>query len=215
MRAQVEVRLGTALTPAQVRAAGFDAVVLATGARPARNGYQRALPDRDALPGVEADNVFDVRDVLDGGAALGARVLLLDDCGGGWPAMGTALHIAERGHKLAIATRDGMLAAGLVRTKAEGAIRKRLAKAGAEALTDTAVLAWEGTAARLRSLLDGREWAREFDSLVLATAALPEDELGRALGTDADLEVHAIGDCVAPRRASTAIYEARRLAREL
>jgi 2,4-dienoyl-CoA reductase-like NADH-dependent reductase (Old Yellow Enzyme family) len=214
-RAQVEVRLGQELDAAAVRAAGFDAVVLATGARPGRNGYQRALPDRDALPGADRPNVFDVRDVLAGKATLGPRVLLLDDCGGGWPAMGTALLIAESGHALAVATRDGMLAGALVRTKAEGPVRKRLARAGVEALTDTALLAWDGTTAYLRDLLDGEEWHRDFDSLVLATAAAPEDDLVRALRDDAGIEVHAIGDCLAPRRASTAIYEARKLAREL
>jgi hypothetical protein len=89
-------------------------------------------------------------------------------------------------------------------------------------LTDTALLAWgdtmaarataAGTRARFRSLLDGREWARDFDSLVLATAPSADDGLRLALQDEPGLEVHAIGDCFAPRRASTAIYEGRRLA---
>src|SRR5690606_11055157 len=56
-QAQVEVRLGSEISAEQVRAAGFDVVVLATGAKPARTGFQRALPDVDRLPGVERDNV--------------------------------------------------------------------------------------------------------------------------------------------------------------
>ena len=82
-----------------------------------------------------------------------------------------------------------------------------------KAITDTALLAWTADGARFRSLLDGREWSEPYDALVLATSALPEDDLSRALAADGALEVYAIGDCVAPRRASLAIYEGRKLAR--
>jgi 2,4-dienoyl-CoA reductase (NADPH2) len=159
--------------------------------------------------------VFDIRDVLAEEASLGRRVLLLDDLGGGWPATGTALLLAERGHDVAVVTRDPMLARAMVQLKSEGPIRRRLAKAGVTAITDTALLAWSPQAARLRNLLDGREWSEAYDSLVLATAALPEDGLVRELANDAAFQVHAVGDCVAPRRASLAIYEGRRVARLL
>jgi 2,4-dienoyl-CoA reductase-like NADH-dependent reductase (Old Yellow Enzyme family)/pyruvate/2-oxoglutarate dehydrogenase complex dihydrolipoamide dehydrogenase (E3) component len=215
MRSQVEVRLATELAAEQIRAAGFDVVVLATGAKPSRNGFQRALPDVDRLPGVERADVFDIRDVLAGEAALGHRVLVLDDLGGGWPATGTALLLAERGHAVAIVTRDPMLAKAMVQLKSEGPIRKRLAEAGVKPITDAALLRWSSDGARFRGLLDGREWSEAFDSLVLATAAVAEDGLARALADDATAEVHAIGDCVAPRRASLAIYEGRKLARLL
>lgn len=212
-RHQVEIRLNTALDADGVRAADAEAVVLATGSRPARTGFQRALPNVERLPGVESDNVCEVADVLAGRARLGKRVLLLDDLGG-WPGVGTALLLAERGHPVAVLTRDPVLAKGLEHPATQGALRRRLAQAKVEALTDTVLLAWEAAAveatARMRSLLDGREWYRNFDSLVLATTNRANDELQRTLA-DSGLEIHAIGDCVAPRRASLAIYEGRKL----
>jgi len=58
----------------------------------------------------------------------------------------------------------------------------------------------------------------EFDSLVLATTNRAEDGLRKALHESLageDLEIHAIGDCVAPRTAGMAFFEARRLALDL
>jgi 2,4-dienoyl-CoA reductase (NADPH2) len=108
-----------------------------------------------------------------------------------------------------------MLARAMVQMKSEGPIRRRLAKAGVKAITDAVLLEWSARSARIRNLLDGREWSEPFDSLVLATSALADDRLARDLADDAAVEVHAIGDCVAPRRASLAIYEGRKLARLL
>ena len=62
----VEVRLGTTATAAEVAAAGADEVVVATGARPPRTGFQRALPMVDRLPGAERPDVVAIHDVLDG-----------------------------------------------------------------------------------------------------------------------------------------------------
>lgn len=45
---------------------------------------------------------------------------------------------------------------------------------------------------------------------MLATLPEAETTLQSALA-DSGLEVHAIGDCVAPRRASLAFYEGRKL----
>ncbi len=51
-------------------------------------------------------------------------------------------------------------------------------------------------------------------ALVLATINLAETTLIDELA-ERDLEVHAIGDCVAPRRANNATYEGRKLGLKL
>ena len=75
----------------------------------------------------------------------------------------------------------------------------------------TVVLSWDGAVASVRSTVTGAEEALPADTLVIAETAVAEtglaDEL-RARGVAFD----AVGDCVAPRRASLAIYEARDLA---
>ncbi len=92
----VDVRLDTPVDGAWIAAAGAEIVVVATGALPARAGFQRAAPMSDRLPGVDARNVASIEDVLEGGAAPGGRVLLLDDLGD-WRGIGTAMFLQERG----------------------------------------------------------------------------------------------------------------------
>ncbi|MCG8355443.1 MAG: FAD-dependent oxidoreductase, partial [Kiloniellales bacterium] len=205
---QVEVRLSSDLDAAAITEFGADAVVLATGGRPSWSGFQRALPAQDILPGADLESVYGLHEILDG-SHPGRRVLLLDDLND-WRGTGTALFLAERGHEVAVVTAAPVLAKGLEDSAVDQPLRKRFARAGGEAVTSSALLSWSGETARLRSLLDGREWERAFDSLVLATLPEPENELQAALA-DSGLELHAIGDCVAPRRAVLAIYEGRKL----
>jgi 2,4-dienoyl-CoA reductase (NADPH2) len=75
-------------------------------------------------------------------------------------------------------------------------------------------VAWAGDHAVLRSVLTGAEWDAAADWFVVAETPVARAALGAAL-TERGLAHHAIGDCVAPRRASLAIYEGRRLALSL
>ena len=75
--------------PIDVAAAGADEVIVATGSRPPRAGFQRALPLVDRLPGVDGADVFAIHAVLDGAAVPGRRSLVLDDVQD-WRGLGTA-----------------------------------------------------------------------------------------------------------------------------
>jgi hypothetical protein len=103
---------------------------------------------------------------------------------------------------------------GLHHSAADGPLRRRFAAAGGAMRPSTVVLAWDGAGATLRSTLTGAEDRIEADTLVIAETPVAEtavaDEL-RARG----IGFEAIGDCVAPRRASLAIYEGRELALRL
>jgi thioredoxin reductase len=107
-------------------------------------------------------------------------------------------------------TPDAMVAKELMRSAADFPLRRTLKQLGVAFLTDSAVKAWHGDGATLVSLLDGTEQRIDFDALVLATPNVAETTLFDALAGEA-LEVHAVGDCVAPRWAVHAIYEGRKL----
>jgi 2,4-dienoyl-CoA reductase (NADPH2) len=78
----------------------------------------------------------------------------------------------------------------------------------------TVVDAWHGDTATMRSTLTDLVTSEPFDWLVIAETPHANDELSVALGR-AGVTFHQIGDCVAPRRASLAIYEGRSLAMRL
>jgi 2,4-dienoyl-CoA reductase-like NADH-dependent reductase (Old Yellow Enzyme family)/thioredoxin reductase len=209
----VEVRLGVEATADEVAATGADEVIVATGSRPARAGFQRARPLLDRLPGMDAGHVVAIQDVLDSTAAMGQRVLVLDDVND-WRGLGTALHLAETGHDVTILTAAPVVAGGLAHSAADGPLRKRYAEAGGRSITAAAVIDWRPGAATIRSTLTGEETAIEADTLVIAETPIAETALADALSAQG-IPYHQIGDAVAPRRASLAFYEARELARRL
>jgi len=210
MKLQVEVRLNRYLEAGEVRAEAADAVIVATGSLPTGTGFQRALPHLEPLPGVERDNVWSVEDVMSRAARPGERVVVLDDLGH-WHGAGTAWHLAEQGHRVTVVTVHPTVGWELVRTAADQPLRARLRRLGVELVTESAITEWTGDAAVVRDLLDGSERRIPADALVLATTNASVGELAEALAGSA-LEVHAAGDCVAPRHASRAIHEGRKIA---
>jgi NADH dehydrogenase FAD-containing subunit len=104
-----------------------------------------------------------------------------------------------------------MVGMQLVRTAADWPLRRKLKQLGVETITDAAIRAWRGTSALLVDLRDGSTRELAADTLVHATCNRANDSLSAGLAGDR-LEVHSIGDCVAPRLASMAIHEGRKLA---
>jgi hypothetical protein len=137
-------------------------------------------------------------------------VLVLDDLND-WRGLGTALYLLEAGHDVTIVTSAAVVAGGLYHSAADGPLRGRFTAAGGVMRPSTVVLDWDGAGATVRSTLTGQAERIHADTLVIAETPVAEtglaDEL-RARGIAFD----AIGDCVAPRRASLAIYEGRELA---
>jgi hypothetical protein len=200
------------MTAEDIRASGADEVILCTGSKPSRTGFQRAFPHIDRLPGVDQPNVHTVHDVLEGEVVPGSRVLLLDDINGWWPASGTALHLAQQRHMVTIVTGSEKAAAQLDYSSTGDTTRERFAKLGIEVLLASALESWRGSIATIVNLYTGDKEEREFDSLVLALTNEPDGTLERELAGERNLSVHAIGDSVQARTASMAIFEARKLA---
>ncbi|NQV46866.1 MAG: FAD-dependent oxidoreductase [Rhodospirillaceae bacterium] len=203
----VDIRLNAPLDGDEVKSFGADAVVMATGSLPAASGFQRALPLMETLPGIDQPNVFSVEDVMARTGRPGKRVLVLDDTGN-WRAAGTAMHLAEKDHQVTIITAAPMVGFDLTRTSADGPLRERLKKLGCHWFCESAVTEWHGDGATVRDLLTGIERRMDADALVLATTNVAETWLAGELA-ESGLEIHSVGDCVAPRSAVMAIYEGR------
>lgn len=206
----VDVRLGTEATADDVAAAGADLVVVATGSRPPGTGFQRALPMVDRLPGSERDDAVSIQAVLRGAAHARGHVLVLDDLND-WRGLGTALFLLEEGHDVTIVTSAPVVGGGLYHSAADGPLRERFASLNGVMRASTVVLDWDGTGATVRSTLSGDEERIAADTLVIAETPVAETSLADELRARG-VAFEAIGDCVAPRRASLAFYEARELA---
>ena len=207
---QVEIRRTTAVSVDEIRAMGADEVIVATGSQPADKGYQRALPHVQALPGVEQPHVSSADAALDDQATLGQKILVIDD-DGRWQGIGAALYLSDKGHSVSILTSALHAGHQLAHTSSLGLLYKDFAANGIEVITSSAALAILERSVRIKDLISGEERDIAADSVVLATLTIAVDDVAQALA-EAGIAHHAIGDCVAPRQASMAIYEARKLA---
>ena len=213
-RLGVELRFNTPFFAEDVVAFDADAVVLATGSLPSYTGYQRGIPTRDVLPGVDLENVWHVEDVMNRSAKLGNSVLLLDDVGT-WKAGGTALYLVEKGHQLSIVTPYPTVGREITRTSADIPLRERLRAAGTEFYCESVVTEWFVDRAGIMDLLDGSVQEKEFDSLVLATVNVSMNDLQSELGDREDFDIHVIGDGLSPRQTPAATYEGRMIGLQL
>jgi 2,4-dienoyl-CoA reductase (NADPH2) len=222
----VKVELGKEVDVEVVKKQKADAVVVATGSTPLRPN----------IPGIDGNNVVWARHVLENGAALGKKVVVI---GGGAIGMETALFLAKQGpmsvESAVFLASGGALDAGTaiqmtlrgpqvtilemldhigqdMGLTSRASVRSALRLHGVKIVT-------KATARRVTETgvvyeRDGKEELAEADSVVIATGSKPETGLYNALhGVLA--EVYHIGDCVKVRTVCEAIEEAALIARKI
>ncbi|MFM8746472.1 MAG: FAD-dependent oxidoreductase [Aestuariivirga sp.] len=200
---QVKVLLNTPLDAEEAKAMGADEIVVATGSMPDGKGFQRAMPEHDALPGVELGSVATAEDVMARIARPGKRVIVLDETAN-WKGGGTALTLAEAGHEVTIVTGASAVMAEMARTNADVQLRSRLRELGVRMISEAVLREWHGDGATVQ-VFGGKPERIAADTLVIAATNVSERTLGRELGA------RTIGDATAARNAAMAIYEGRKL----
>ncbi|MFO7249117.1 MAG: mycofactocin system FadH/OYE family oxidoreductase 2 [Actinomycetes bacterium] len=200
----VDVRTGVAADVAMLRAENPDAVILATGARPARPWWAGDL-----------DRVVDVRDVLEGRARPSGQVVVVDELGF-HQATSVAELLADRGCDVEIVTPGMVVGQDLGITLDLETWNVKAHERGIRQSTDLVPMGAAATGdGRVTLTLQhhptGTERTRTADWVVCAVHQRPEDELWHAL-RGAPFPVHRVGDCLAPRRAHAAVVEGHRVA---
>ena len=199
-RLGVTVVYGSCVDVAAVRAAAPDAVIVATGAIAERPYW--ALPD--------AARVVDVREVLDGSAAPGGRVVVVDEVGF-HHATSVAELLADRGAEVEVVTPGMVVGQDLGITLDMENWCARAAAKGIVQTTDCLVTGVAPGSVTLMHHPTGQTRQAGADWVVCAVPAAPAEQLYfdlMALGPE--VRVHRAGDCVAPRRAHAAVIEGQR-----
>lgn len=204
----VTLRLNSFLEVDDLAAHPAQTILLATGSLPDPQARQRWLPGAAQLPGLEAGHVWAPEEVMRREARLGDTVIVYDE-GGNWRGGGTALALAEQGKQVILVTPDPYVGKEITRTSADGPLRGRLARAGAQFHTEHILARWHGNGATLRSLLTGAEITIAASGLVMATTNIAFDPFPETLPGKT---LHRIGDCAAPRLAAYAFHEGRKWA---
>ncbi|MGE5135615.1 MAG: FAD-dependent oxidoreductase [Gemmatimonadota bacterium] len=215
-KAGAEICTGAEVTgdslAALCREAGAAQVVIATGSRVCRDGFQGWTGA--ALPGADRARCVGWDEVLTGQATLGGDVLVLDDQA---DLIGPliAVHAARAGAAtVRLVTRWPMVASETVADAYFEWIMPQVYEAGVQLYVDHFVERLSSTSATLYNIyLPGRTFEVPADTVVMATARQSVNSLADAAGR-AGLPVTVIGDAVAPRGTFEAVYEGHRAGRD-
>jgi 2,4-dienoyl-CoA reductase-like NADH-dependent reductase (Old Yellow Enzyme family)/thioredoxin reductase len=175
-----------------------DVVVVATGGRPRRL----------SLPGQDTAQVVTAWQVLREEANIGSSVLVADwSCD--WVGMGVAEKLARAGCKVRLAV-NGYMPGQRIQSYVRDHWAGVLHDLGVEVIPYADLYGVDGETVYL-SHVTGREpiIVEGVDTLVTAMGQEPVTELEIAIA-DLGLEVHVIGDCLAPRTAEEAVLEGLR-----
>ena len=224
----VQIRYNTFVEPDEI--AGHDIIILATGGVPLQD-----------LPGGGAELTLTAWDVLGEGKVPEGDVLVYDEVGG-HAALSMAHQVSDAGANISFATMDSVLGRNLGAQNKPvylGALRS----AGAQFLADTRLVGLKRSGNRVSATLEDR-WSRdhreqEFDAVIIDQGVAPDNDLfdalapGAANGGRLDLNaladgrpqpqspdegqpvLYRIGDALMSRDVHSALYEARRLCRNL
>lgn len=198
----VELQLGREVRADDLLDRGFDAVIVATGARP-------RLPD---VPGLPAANVVTVLDVLRGTYPRTSRVVVVSGTDNQIAAPSVAELLADRGHRVELVSERFDFADG-VEDGTRVPLVFRLRKKSVEITPLTRLVAVGGGGADLVDVATGHERRLDEVTVVLACGRLPDDGLARELA--GRMPVQLAGDALSPRRIMHATVEGARAAMAL
>jgi 2-enoate reductase len=193
----VAIELGNEATPELIKDMGSDVVVVATGAQP-------IIPQ---VPGREKGRAVSAIDVLLGKHEVRDSVIMI---GGGLTGCETALHLAGQGRKLTIVEILDAPVRDLYSANRQHLL-KLLRDEDVKILTETSVVEIIEGGIIVRDKYG--EMSTLMGDVVWAVGLESNKGLWEALMDTVPGDVHAIGDCVEPRRVISAIWEGFRTAR--
>ncbi len=199
----VDIHLNTEVTPQMVEKENPDAVIAATG----------STPSNLAIPGATDQNLVDERSVLLGKVSVGQRVVVLDGTGD-TVGCSTAEFLADQGKQVYILAKGYQVGEDIDK-ETKPLIYRSLLEKGVTLVPFTWVRSISDKTVITYNTFTFREDKIEnVDTVVHAIGATANNQLCKSLKGKVK-ELHAIGDCFAPRRIQNAIYDGGKVGREL
>lgn len=215
----VQVITGRRLTAADVLEYGADLVVIATGSAWRGDGVQPGYPE--AMPGADPGlpHVLTPEQACAGKRPPGPRVVVYDT-DGYYVAPGVAELLAADGFEVTVVTTFNVLSPVSDQTLEGDMLRAHLHRAGVRVSLGTTITGVDAGSVAGHDR-NGEPWSAACDGVVLVTQQASHDTLYTELASSPALAaagisgLYRIGDAVAPRMISEAIFDGHRLAREI
>ena len=223
----VEIYRDSEATVELLTEAGYDAVIVATGATQLKHGWSPLQParwDGPEMAGAGQTWVYSCGEVLgltqplrDGKATGKAGRAVVVDTLGARQGVLTAEYLARAGWQVQFVTQLGQAAPNLAASRDWGKAYGSLRRLGVVFTTDHDLTSiGEHSVSFLDVFTKEPKTIAEVDALVLVNGAAAQNRLFHELrSARKDLEVHLIGDALAPRRINDAIFEAELVARKI
>lgn len=199
----VDIQLGSKITPEMIIEQNPDVVIVATGGK---KGNPPFAVTKDVLP------IGNPYDVITKKMKLGRKVVLIDYTGG-QSATSVAELLADHGCEVEMLTAALYVASELGPTQDLPLWYDRALNKGIK-ITPNVVVKEVAERVRVFNHYSGEEWDIEADSIVYANAGQPNDELYFQLKGKVK-ELHRAGDCLAPRRVEHAVLDGHRIGRSI
>jgi 2,4-dienoyl-CoA reductase (NADPH2) len=199
-RLPVKVELNTRINSVADLGTAFNVAVVATGAS--------ANPLGEELV---ADHVKTWFEILENGVPPPSgrgRAVVVDDGSAFWWTYGVVELLMEAGWQVLVATPSAAVASALP-TESVGPLLARLGRGGTQYRVLSVLESVNPGGVSLMNAGSGEVSELPCDLVVVQTGRSSRSGLTQALRNSA-MEVHAIGDCVAPRRLSHALLEGQR-----
>jgi 2,4-dienoyl-CoA reductase-like NADH-dependent reductase (Old Yellow Enzyme family) len=219
----VEIYRESEATVELLTEAGYDAVIVATGATHLKHGWSPLQParwDGPDMAGSAQPWVYSCGDVLGLAQPLregkGRKVVVVDTLGARQGVL-TAEYLARAGWQVQFVTQLGQPAPNLAASRDWGKAYGSLRRLGVVFTTDHDLAGIGEHSVRFLDVYTKEpKEVTHIDALVLVNGAASQNRLFHELrSARKDLEVHLIGDALAPRRINDAIFEAELVARKI
>ena len=216
----IEVVTGRRVSATDVLDYGAQLVIVATGSRWSGDGVQASTHEPIEGASDSLANVLTPEQVMAGKRPPGGRVVVYD-AEGYFVAPGIAELLAAEGLEVHLVTSHDVVSPISDLTLEGPMLRQHLHAAGVVAHRGVTIMGIE--AGRVSGEDEFEEpWSLDANGIVLVTQQVSDDALYHelvadrpALATNGIEAVYRIGDCVAPRMISEAIFDGHRLAREI
>jgi hypothetical protein len=219
----VEIYRESEATVELLTEAGYDAVIVATGATHLKHGWSPLQParwDGPDMAGSAQPWVYSCGEVLGLAQPLregkGRSVVVVDTLGARQGVL-TAEYLARAGWQVQFVTQLGQPAPNLAASRDWGKAYGSLRRLGVVFTTDHDLAGIGEHSVRFLDVYTKEpKEITHIDALVLVNGAASQNRLFHELrSARKDLEVHLIGDALAPRRINDAIFEAELVARKI
>jgi dimethylamine/trimethylamine dehydrogenase len=221
--ANVDVIPGKELDVDGVLDYGGAIVIVATGARWARDGLNWAT--HEPIRGVELqdDHVVTPGEVVAGGSGVAGERVVIYDCDGYFMGVSLAERLRGEGRGVTLITPFSSLAPYMEHTYEARRMEARLEALDVDQVLGTIIdEVLDDRVSLARVIKADRRTTIPADAVVLVTQRLANDALYRELERahvrvkEAGIQaVYRIGDCVVPRITADVIFDGHRLAREI